>query len=180
MTATTDGAQRYDVLVVGGGPAGLSAAEAAAKAGARVAVLERRKEIGYPVHTSGGSWISDMRAIGIPALIGVVSDATGHNLPLALGLVPIALAIGAVIWTIGWRTLPPPATDASSRDSCGRCPAKRSVNERPTASALSLQTAAISRSSTGRPGSYSSTTSGQVTTAALRTKRGRRSTRKNR
>jgi digeranylgeranylglycerophospholipid reductase len=56
----------YDVLVVGGGPAGLSAAETAAKAGARVALLERQKEIGYPVHTSGGTWISDMRALGIP------------------------------------------------------------------------------------------------------------------
>jgi digeranylgeranylglycerophospholipid reductase len=61
------GARECDVLVVGGGPAGLAAAEAAAKTGARVAVLERQKEIGYPVHTSGGSWISDMRALGIPA-----------------------------------------------------------------------------------------------------------------
>lgn len=59
--------RQYDVLVVGGGPAGLSAAEAAAKGGARVTVLERQKEIGYPVHTSGGSWIADMRALGIPA-----------------------------------------------------------------------------------------------------------------
>ncbi|MGZ3665801.1 MAG: geranylgeranyl reductase family protein [Ktedonobacterales bacterium] len=59
-------ARHYDVLVVGGGPAGLTAAEAAAKGGARVAVLERQKEIGYPVHTSGGSWIGDMQAIGIP------------------------------------------------------------------------------------------------------------------
>lgn len=67
MTGATTDARRYDVLVVGGGPAGLAAAEAAAKGGARVAVLERRKEIGYPVHTSGGSWIADMRALGIPA-----------------------------------------------------------------------------------------------------------------
>ncbi|HEV2461092.1 MAG TPA: NAD(P)/FAD-dependent oxidoreductase [Ktedonobacterales bacterium] len=62
-----DEARRYDVLVVGGGPAGLSAAEAVAKGGARVALLERQKEIGYPVHTSGGSWIADMQALGIPA-----------------------------------------------------------------------------------------------------------------
>lgn len=55
-----------DVLIVGGGPAGLAAAEAAAKLGAHTLVLERQNEIGYPVHTSGGSWISDMRALGIP------------------------------------------------------------------------------------------------------------------
>src|SRR5579871_4626975 len=65
-----DAARRsYDVLIVGGGPAGLSAAEAAAKGGARVALLERQKEIGYPVHTSGGSWIEDMRAIGVPTTL---------------------------------------------------------------------------------------------------------------
>ncbi len=59
--------QTCDVLIVGGGPAGLAAAEAASQAGAKVAVLERQKEIGYPVHTSGGSWIVDMKALNIPA-----------------------------------------------------------------------------------------------------------------
>ncbi len=55
-----------DVLIVGGGPAGLAAAEAAAKLNVRAVVLERQNEIGYPVHTSGGSWISDMKALAIP------------------------------------------------------------------------------------------------------------------
>src|SRR5713226_5396435 len=58
--------EECDVLIVGGGPAGLAAAEAAGKLGARTIVLERQNEIGYPVHTSGGSWISDMVALGIP------------------------------------------------------------------------------------------------------------------
>lgn len=56
----------YDVLIAGAGPAGLSAAIAAAKAGLRVAVFERSKEIGYPIHTSGGSWIAELQRLGVP------------------------------------------------------------------------------------------------------------------
>lgn len=55
-----------DILVIGGGPAGLAAGEAAAREGARTVILERQNEIGYPIHTSGGSWIGDMRALNIP------------------------------------------------------------------------------------------------------------------
>jgi digeranylgeranylglycerophospholipid reductase len=58
--------KNYDVLVVGAGPAGLSSAYKAAQAGVRVAVLEKSKEIGYPIHTSGGSWIDELKALKIP------------------------------------------------------------------------------------------------------------------
>src|SRR5215831_8531253 len=55
-----------DILIVGGGPAGLAAAEVSTKQGVRTLLLERQNEIGYPIHTSGGSWISDMQALAIP------------------------------------------------------------------------------------------------------------------
>jgi len=48
--------QPYDVIVVGGGPAGLSAAKSAAKGGARTLVLEEHREIGLPHHCSGWIW----------------------------------------------------------------------------------------------------------------------------
>ncbi|WP_322481060.1 NAD(P)/FAD-dependent oxidoreductase [Thermogemmatispora sp.] len=56
-----------DVVVVGGGPAGLAAAEAVASQGVGVLVLERQSEIGYPIHTSGGSWMKEMQELGVPA-----------------------------------------------------------------------------------------------------------------
>ncbi|MDE1829919.1 MAG: NAD(P)/FAD-dependent oxidoreductase [Thaumarchaeota archaeon] len=56
----------YDVIIVGGGPAGLSAGYSAAKMGARVAVLERDEAIGQSVRTSGVTWIKEARAFGIP------------------------------------------------------------------------------------------------------------------
>lgn|SRR5574337_122487 len=43
----------YDVLIIGGGPAGLYAAYRLAKAGRRVAVFEEHPEIGSPVHCTG-------------------------------------------------------------------------------------------------------------------------------
>ena len=55
-----------DVVVAGGGPAGLSAAHAAARSGARVALLERESAFGIPTRTSGGSFLRDLRVLGIP------------------------------------------------------------------------------------------------------------------
>lgn len=56
-----------DAIVVGGGPAGLSAAERIAAGGWSVLVLERNAAFGEPVRTSGGSFIAPLRALGVPA-----------------------------------------------------------------------------------------------------------------
>ena len=56
----------FDVIVVGGGPAGSSAARLAAKNGCTVALIEKEKEIAETVRTSGVTWISDIEKFGIP------------------------------------------------------------------------------------------------------------------
>src|SRR5205085_2816868 len=60
------GSHDTDVLVVGGGPAGLLAGEAAAAAGRRVVLVEREAQIAETVRTSGGMSIEAMRAFDIP------------------------------------------------------------------------------------------------------------------
>ena len=45
---------KTDIIIAGGGPAGLSAAEVAARRGISVVVLEQNHEIGSPIRTSGG------------------------------------------------------------------------------------------------------------------------------
>ena len=56
----------FVVVVVGGGPAGSSAAHMAAKSGCTVALIEKEKEIAQTVRTSGVTWISDIKKFGIP------------------------------------------------------------------------------------------------------------------
>ena len=56
----------YDVVIVGGGPAGSSAAFAAAKKGVKVAMLEKEETIAQSVRTSGVTWIKDVKKFGIP------------------------------------------------------------------------------------------------------------------
>lgn len=56
----------HDVVVVGAGPAGSSAARAAADAGASVAILEREPAVAHTVRTSGVTWMESVTEFGIP------------------------------------------------------------------------------------------------------------------
>ena len=56
----------YDLVVVGAGPAGSSAAYSAAKNGCNVALIEKEKMVAETVRTSGVTWIDYCKEFGIP------------------------------------------------------------------------------------------------------------------
>ncbi len=56
----------YDLVVIGGGPAGSSAAFAAVKKDIKVALLEKENSIAETVRTSGVTWIQNIKEFGIP------------------------------------------------------------------------------------------------------------------
>ncbi len=56
----------YDVVVVGAGPAGSSAAFSAAKTGMKVALIEKEESVAQTVRTSGVTWMDSIEEFGIP------------------------------------------------------------------------------------------------------------------
>lgn len=111
-------AERVDVLVVGAGPAGCTAARAAAEGGARVLVVEKRPVIGLPVQCAEyvpvqiidyapvpercivqrvrrlHTHLPDGETVETPAA-GYVLDRASFDKALAVG----ARRVGAEIWT---------------------------------------------------------------------------------
>ena len=87
----------YDVVVVGGGPAGLSAAWSAAKKGLSVAVIERDEAIGQNVRTSGVTWIKEAKSFGIPSEyyneISNYAFYSPNNYVLKKGVIPQAAVL---------------------------------------------------------------------------------------
>ena len=58
--------KQVDVLLVGGGPAGLVAATTVTATGLSTLLVEREAEIGEPVHTSGATSVQTMRKFQVP------------------------------------------------------------------------------------------------------------------
>jgi len=61
-----DKEHHFDLVVVGGGPAGSSAAFQASKQGIKVALLEKESSIAETVRTSGVTWMENIKEFGIP------------------------------------------------------------------------------------------------------------------
>ena len=85
-------AHRWDVVVVGGGPAGLITARDLAADGFSVLVLEEHAEIGAPVHCTGvlGSDAFDELALDRRSILQIADSASfisasGHIVRLSNG-----------------------------------------------------------------------------------------------
>ena len=56
----------YDIVIVGAGPAGSSAAFSSASKGIKVALLEKEDSVAETVRTSGVTWIQNIKEYKIP------------------------------------------------------------------------------------------------------------------
>lgn len=100
--------ENYDVVVVGGGPAGSSVAYAAASKGVSVLVIEKESKIAETVRTSGVTWIQEIKKFGIPHecynAISNFSFQSPNNTVTITGTTPTA-AVLDVRKTYRWLAL---------------------------------------------------------------------------
>ena len=80
MMRQTSLSEPYDIVVIGGGPAGSSAARAAAQRGAEVLLIDRRQRIGIPVQCAEfvPQWISRHASFSSACVIQTVDKMVTH------------------------------------------------------------------------------------------------------
>lgn len=93
------GGNATDVLILGAGPAGLAAAGICAAAGLRTVVVEKKREIGSPIQTSGATYIPEILKYGVPAsyvhrverilFVSPGEEATFRNLADGIGVLDV-------------------------------------------------------------------------------------------
>ena len=81
--AVTPPAVRYDVVVVGAGPAGSTAARTAAGAGLSVLLVEKRQEIGSPVRCAEGVGHDLLTPFVVPDPRWICAEVTGAQLTVS-------------------------------------------------------------------------------------------------
>lgn len=94
--------ERYDVVVVGAGPAGSMAARAAAGAGARVLVLDRRKELGVPVQCGEALSEDPLRELGIKPKREWIASRTNEVKIVSPSGIEVRIAEKKLVGKIGY------------------------------------------------------------------------------
>lgn len=85
-------ATHADVVVVGAGVSGLTAARLLSRAGLRVVVLEARDRIGGRTHTDrSGGWVTDMGASWIHG----IDDGPAHGVARGFGMSMVEFTVGS-------------------------------------------------------------------------------------
>jgi len=78
----------FDVVVIGGGAAGLWAAGTAAARGRRVLLLEKNRRVGVKIHASGGGHCNLTTTLPVPAVIDAFGREGGRFLAGSLRRLP--------------------------------------------------------------------------------------------